>query len=123
MISQKLSDQRNATSNVRRGTVGPRKEKEQGELGLYKILNSILYLWQYQFRCAIYREFVLIRFVKPKYVDQARKLVISHNIYGKKHGFGIFDTFLVVWAEGSVGHTRLMCKSPSASILDPKSCL
>lgn len=66
MTSQKLSDQRNAPSNVRRGTVGPRKEKEQGEFGLYKIVNSILYVWQYQFRCAIYQEFVLIRFVKPK---------------------------------------------------------
>lgn len=49
-MNQKLSDQRNAQSNVRRGTVGPRKEKEQGELGLYKILNSVLYLWQYQSR-------------------------------------------------------------------------
>ncbi len=102
MISQKLSDQRNVPSNVRMGTVGPKKEKEQGELSLYEILNSIIYLWQHQFSCAIYQEFALIRFVKPKYVDKAHKLITSHNIYGKKHGFGIFDTFLVVWVEGSV---------------------
>lgn len=73
MIRQKLFDQRDASSSVRRGTVCSRKEKEQGEFGLCN-LNSefrpISLCGRAKQVSAISIQFAMIRFVKSKYVDQ-----------------------------------------------------
>jgi len=68
MIKQKLFDQMDASSSLRRRTVCSRKQKEQGEFGLCNLNSEFidLFVWQRQQVSAISIQFAMIRFVISK---------------------------------------------------------